>query len=64
MNRLFKKDILDNNSADYEIQRAKELTKLLIDMKVDYHLDLHSVSNKSTPFMFAELENLAFAKKL
>jgi len=59
LNRLFKKDI-DGN--DYEILRAKKLMNILDE--VDYHLDLHSTSWKSVPFIFSEIQNKNLVKKL
>jgi len=59
MNRLFLKWI---KWDDYETQRAQQLMKILDE--ANYHLDLHSTSWKSVPFLFAEKNTLEFIKTL
>jgi len=59
MNRLFK-DWIEWDC--YEIERSKELRKILDES--DCLLDLHSTSWPSIPFMYAEKCNLNFAKSL
>lgn len=52
LNRVFRKELLEKPSEIYEINRAKQLAKILDNS--DVLLDLHSVSSKSEPFMFSE----------
>jgi len=60
MNRLFRDDL--KNRSWYEELRAFELMNLL--KEADYLLDLHSTSWPSIPFIFSEMKNFSFAKKL
>lgn len=62
MNRLFTE--VDQDWNDYEAIRANELRNLLKIFWVDKHLDLHSTSEPSIPFMFAEKDKFDEAKKL
>ncbi len=52
LNRLFKEKYLNNDSKEYEIKRVKKLSEII--KEVDILFDIHSVSSKSVPFMFAE----------
>lgn len=60
LNRLFREEYLNSNSSDYEIKRAKELSKIMDNS--DTLLDIHSVSSESEPFMFCE--NIDDEKKI
>ncbi len=62
MNRLFTID--DQVWDDYEAIRANQLRNLLKLISVDKHLDLHSTSWPSIPFMFAEKDKFVEAKNL
>lgn len=59
LNRLFFKW---NKWNSYEVKRSNELMNILD--KSDYLLDLHSTSEASIPFSFAEEDTLDFAKTL
>lgn len=52
LNRLFKSEYLDKKSEEYEVKRMQELSSII--REVDILFDIHSVSSKSEPFMFAE----------
>jgi len=52
LNRLFKKEHLESNSNEYEIDRVKQLADIM--NYSDILLDIHSVSSDSEPFMFCE----------
>lgn len=60
LNRLFKDDIVYWDT--YEEKRAIDLKKIL--RESEYHLDLHSTSGPSIPFLFSEMSNFQLAKKL
>lgn len=52
LNRLFKKQYLNEKTEENEIKRAKELADIIEELDVLF--DIHSVSSQSVPFMFAE----------
>lgn len=52
LNRIFLKDFFNKESNDYEINRMKDLKKILDNS--DVLLDIHSTSSNSEPFMFSE----------
>lgn len=64
LNRVFRKELLENESEIYEVNRAKKLAKILDES--DVLLDLHSVSSQSDIFMFSEdwQKDLELAKNI